>query len=126
MSSNLPVPIGGELHFFPPNQGRGKQTSRPSSRRRFLSSAVPRTGRRQQGVAKDYIFWFRHQAAAKSRLACAGLRVVQAQGRAAYAGTIRRERPPKSVPFKLGVIPKAAAAAGLLYLLAPPAFAQQD
>jgi hypothetical protein len=40
------------------------------------------------------------------------------------------ERPPKSSPFKLGlpsrVIPTAAAVAGLLYLLAPPAFAQQD
>jgi Di-haem oxidoreductase, putative peroxidase len=40
------------------------------------------------------------------------------------------ERPPKSSPLKLGlpsrVIPTAAAVAGLLYLLAPPAFAQQD
>src|SRR5713226_7213090 len=81
-------------------------------------------------------FMVRHQPAAKSRLACAVLQVVSAKCR--IGETIQRERLPKSVPFKLGhvpskfghvpsrVIPKAAAVAGLLYLLAPPAFAQQD
>src|SRR3984893_17536116 len=42
-----------------------------------------------------------------------------------------RAPPPKSISFKLrhlpsGVIPTAATVAGLLHLLAPPAFAQQD
>ena len=81
-------------------------------------------------------FMVRHQPAAKSRLACAVLQVVSAKCR--IGETIQRERLPKSVPFKLGhvpskfghvpsrVIPKAAAVAGLLYLLAPPAFAQTD
>src|SRR5258708_9025535 len=81
-------------------------------------------------------FMVRHQPADKSRLACAVLKVVCAKCR--IGETIQRERLPKSVPFKLGhvpsklghvpsrVIPKAAAVAGLLYLLAPPAFAQTD
>src|SRR5260370_42112675 len=81
-------------------------------------------------------FMVRHQPAAKSRLACAVLQVVSAKCR--IGETIQRERLPKSVPFKLGhepsklghvpsrVIPKAAPVAGLLHLLAAPAFPHTD
>jgi hypothetical protein len=67
--------------------------------------------------------------AAKSQLACA--EVVSAKCRPGFAETSQRERPPKSLPVKLrhlssGVVPRAAAVAGLLYLLVPSAFAQQD
>ena len=76
-------------------------------------------------------FMVRHHAAAKSRLSCSVLQVVSAKCRAEFAETIQHERPLKSTSFKLrhlpsGVIPTAATVAGLLHLLAPPAFAQQD
>jgi hypothetical protein len=76
-------------------------------------------------------FMVRHHEAAGSRPACASHQVVSAKCRPWSAETGERERSPKSLPFKprhlsSGVIPGAAAVAGLLYLLAPPAFAQQD
>ena len=72
-------------------------------------------------------FLIRRQATAN---ASAAFQDAAAQCRSGSAETIRRERSPESMSFKLrhlpfGVIPTAAAA-GLLCLLAPPAFAQQD
>ena len=74
-------------------------------------------------------FMVPHHATANSRLA--QLQDVVAKYRSGFAETSPRERPPKSISFKLrhlpsGVIPTAATVAGLLHLLAPPAFAQQD
>src|SRR5260370_6556404 len=76
-------------------------------------------------------FMVRHQPAAKSRLACAVLQVVSAKCRPGFAEKSQRECPPQTIPVKLrhlssGFVARAAAVAGLLYLLAPPAFAQQD
>ncbi len=76
-------------------------------------------------------FMVRQHEAAKSRLARALLQVFSANCRPELAETSQCERQPKSLPFnykdlRSGVIPTAAAVAGLLCLLAPPSFAQQD
>jgi hypothetical protein len=76
-------------------------------------------------------FMVRQHEAVKSRLACALLQVFSANCRPELAETSQCERQPKSLPFnykdlRSGVIPTAAAVAGLLCLLAPPSFAQQD
>src|SRR5262249_26054098 len=117
---------------------------RVSSRLRRTSRTLtsPRSARRG-GSAQEWMVFVseegqvtrfsmvRHREAAKSRLACAELQVVSSRCRPEFAGIRQCERPPKSLPFKLrhlpsGVIPTAAAVAGLVYLLAPPAFAQTD
>ena len=75
-------------------------------------------------------FMVRHDEAAEYRLGCAVRQVDKC--RPGFAETRQRERRPRSFQFELtrlssDAVPRAAAAvAGLLYLLAPPAFAQQD
>ncbi len=73
----------------------------------------------------------RHRAAAKSRVARALLQVVFAKCRPGFAETSPRGCKPKTLflnfrHLRSGVIPTAAVVAGLMYFLAPPAFAQQD
>ena len=94
-----------------------------------LGTTCPGPGSASKESRMTRFFMVRHHEAAESRLACA--EVVSAKCRVGFAETIWRERPRKGVPVKLrhsssGVIPRAAAVAGLLYLLAPSAFAQQD
>src|SRR5215471_19271851 len=70
-------------------------------------------------------FEIRRLEVTKSPLACAA-QAVSAERPGSAQTSQRKNLPLRLRHLRSGVIPTAAAVAGLMYLLVPPAFAQQD